>query len=84
MNNGCDADWFSNALIARDIQPCIPSRKNRKVVIPHDPTLCKTRQKIENIFARPKDWRVIANRHDRCDDIFMSTCARAAAVVFWL
>jgi transposase len=35
-DRGYDADWFRNALIARDIQPCIPSRKNRKVAIPHD------------------------------------------------
>jgi transposase len=35
-DRGYDADWFRNALIARDIQSCIPSRKNRKVVIPHD------------------------------------------------
>jgi len=24
-DRGCDANWFRNALIARDIQPCIPS-----------------------------------------------------------
>jgi transposase len=35
-DRGYDADWFRNALIARDIQPCIPSRKNRNVAIPHD------------------------------------------------
>jgi transposase len=50
-DRGYDADWFCNALIARDIQPCIPSRKNRMVVIPHDKTLYKTRHKIENMFA---------------------------------
>ena len=83
-DNGCDAEWFRNALIARDIQPCIPSRKNRKVVIPHDPTLYKTRHKIENMFARLKDWRRIATCYGRCADIFMSACAVAAVVMFWL
>jgi len=61
-DRGYDADWFRNALIARDIQPCIPSRKNRKVAIPHYPTLYKTRHKIENMFTRLKDWRRIATR----------------------
>ena len=83
-DRGYDADLFRNALIARDIQPCIPSRKNRKVAIPHDATLYKTRHKIENMFARLKDWRRIATRYDRCADIFMSACALAAVVKFWL
>jgi len=83
-DRGYDADGFPNALIARDIQPCIPSRKNRKVAIPHDPTLYKTRHKIENMFARLKDWRRIATRYDRSADIFVSACALAAVVMFWL
>ena len=83
-DRGYDADWFRNALIARDIQSCIPSRKNRKVVIPHDKTLYKMRHKIENMFARLKDWRRIAMRYDRCANIFMSACALAAVVMFWL
>jgi transposase len=83
-DRGYDADLFRNTLIARDIQPCIPSRKNRKVVIPHDKTLYKTCYKIENMFARLKDWRRIATRYDRCADIFMSACALAAVVMFWL
>lgn len=81
---GYDADWFRNALIAREIQPCIPSRRNRKVAIPHDPTLCKARHKIETMFARLKGWRRIATRYDRCADIFMSACARAALAIFWI
>jgi len=35
-DRGCDADWFRNALKEREIDPCIPSRRNRKVAIPHD------------------------------------------------
>ena len=61
-DRGYASDWFRNALIARNIQPCIPSRRNRKVAIPHDATLYKTRDKIENMFARLKDWRRIASR----------------------
>jgi transposase len=83
-DRGYDADWFRNALIARDIHPCIPSRKNRKVAITHEKALYKTRRKIENMFARLKDWRRISTRYDRCADIFMSACALAAVVMFWL
>ena len=38
-DKGYDADWFRTALIAAGITPCIPSRTNRKVAIPHDKTL---------------------------------------------
>ena len=83
-DRGYDANWFRNALIDRDIQPCIPSRKNRLVPIPHDTVLYRQRHKIENMFARIKDWRRIATRYDRCADLFLSACALAAIVLFWL
>ena len=35
-DRGYDADWFRNALTDINITPCIPSKKNRKVQIPHD------------------------------------------------
>ena len=38
-NRGYDADWFRQALAARGTVACIPSRKNRKVAIPHDAIL---------------------------------------------
>ena len=78
------ANWFRNALTDMGIQPCIPSRKNRKVPIEHDADLYKKRHKIENTFARIKDWRRIATRYDRCADLFLSACALAAIVMFWL
>ena len=56
----------------------------RNALIAHDTTLYKNRHKIENTFARLKDWRRIATRYDRCADIFMSACALAAVVMFWL
>ena len=36
-----DVDWFRNALLARGITPCIPSKTNQKTPIPHDRTLYK-------------------------------------------
>ena len=42
-DRGYDADWFRQALAARCIAACIPSRVNRKVHIPHDTTLYRQR-----------------------------------------
>ena len=83
-DRGYDANRFRNALTDMGIQPCIPSRRNRKVPIEHDADLYKKRHKIENSFARIKDWRTIATRYDRCADIFLSACALAAIVMFRL
>lgn len=40
--------------------------------------------KIENLFARLKDWRRIATRYDRCAHTFMSAITIAATFCFWL
>jgi transposase len=69
---------------AMGIAPCIPSRRGRKIPIPHDPALYRQRHRIENSFARLKDWRRIATRYDRCPKVFLSACALAADVMFWL
>ena len=83
-DRGYDADWFRNALTARGITPCIPSRTNRKIPIPHDKALYRQRHKIENMFGRLKDWRRVATRYDRCAHTFFSAIAIAATVIFWL
>jgi transposase len=83
-DRGYDADWFRNALIERGISPCIPSRIGRKVTIPHNSDLYRLRHRIENMFARLKDWRRIATRYDRCPILFLSACALAATVIYWL
>lgn len=83
-DRGYDADWFRNALIAKGIEPCIPSKVNRKIPIPHDRTLYRQRHKIENMFGKLKDWRRIHTRYDRCAHTFMSAICIAASVIFWL
>jgi transposase len=83
-DRGYDADWFREALTDRGIQPCIPSRQGRTIPVPHDPTLYRQRHRVENAFARLKDWRGIGTRYTRCGDLFLSAIALAAVVIFWL
>ena len=83
-DRGYDADWFRAALAERGIAACIPSKNNRKVPIPHDTALYRQRHKVENLFAKLKDWRRIATRYDRCAHTFFSAICIAAAVIFWL
>ena len=45
-DKGYDADWFRAALEQRGITPCIPSKANRKVPIPHDTVHYRQRRKV--------------------------------------
>lgn len=83
-DRGYDANWFRTALDQRGIAPCIPSKINRKVPIPYDRSLYRQRHRIENMFARLKDWRRIHTRYDRCAHTFLSAIAFAASFLFWL
>jgi len=83
-DKGYDASWFRAALAERGTVACIPSKSNRKCLIPHDRTLYRQRHKIENMFGRLKDLRRIHTRYDRCAHTFMSAICIAATVIFWL
>ena len=83
-DRGYDADWFRAALAKRRIIPCIPSKSNRKIAIPHVAVLYKQRHKIENMFGCLKDWRRIHTRYDRRAHPYFSAICIAAAVAFGL
>ena len=74
-DRGYDANWYRKALEDKGITPRIPSRKGRKTPIPHDE---------DRYRKRHKDWRRVATRYDRCPKVFLSACALAAIVMFWL
>ncbi len=83
-DRGYDSNWFRAALKARGVEPCIPPTRSRKLPIAYDKTLYRQRHKIENMFAKLKDWRRIATRYDRCAHTFFSAICIAAAVLFYL
>lgn len=83
-DKGYDSDEFRSALKAMGIEPCIPPTASRKEKLDYDKDLYKTRHRIENLFAKLKDWRRIATRYDRCAHTFFSAICIAATVIFWL
>ncbi len=82
-DRGYDSNWFRNCLAERGTTPCIPPTKNRKqaLELEYDKTLYRQRHKIENMFAKLKDWRRIATR---CAHTFFSAICIAASVAFYL
>ncbi|WP_407060101.1 transposase [Kiloniella spongiae] len=49
-----------------------------------DATHLRAQVKVENMFAKLKDWRRITTRYDRCAHTFFSAICIAAAVIFYL
>lgn len=83
-DKGYDADWLREELKGRGLRICIPAQRRRRRPASHNKRLYKKRHRIENAFARLKDWRGIATRYTRCGDLFLSAICLAATVLFSL
>jgi transposase len=83
-DRGYDADWFRDTLKTMGITPCIPPKKNRTIQYFYDKVLYRQRHKIENMFAKLKDWRRIAMRYDRCAHTFQAAITLAFIVIWWI
>ena len=83
-DKGYDSRRWRRALSQRNITPCIPGRRCHKQPVVYDTELYKSRNLIERLFGRLKDWRRIAMRYDRCAHTFFSAICIAASVIFWL
>jgi transposase len=59
----------------------IPSKRNRKLQIPHDAVAYKLRNQIEWFFNKLKHFRRIATRYDRRQIYFLATKQLASSVV---
>lgn len=83
-DRGYDADWFREALIDKEITPCIPRRQSCDKPVKYDKRRYWKRNRIEIMFGRLKDWMRVATRYDRSPKVFLSAIALAATVIFWL
>ncbi|PWK65656.1 putative transposase [Aminobacter sp. AP02] len=78
-DKGYDSAAFRQALVAKGIEPWIPSSRSRNIPYPYDKALYRQRHKVENLFARLKDWRRIATRYNRCAHTFFSAICFSVA-----
>jgi putative transposase len=82
-----DKAYDSNGLRERianmKAQAVIPSKRNRKICIPHDTAIYKHRNQIERCFGRLKHFRRFATRYDRRTVHFTGFVHLAAAMI-WL
>jgi putative transposase len=71
-DKGYDSAKIRNLLTFKNITPCIPPRKNKKIQDDYDKSLYKSRHKIENFFSYLKDFRRIHTRFERNGFLFKS------------
>ncbi len=64
------------------MEAVIPSSRRRKVPIPHDRILYKTRNRIERCFNKLKHFRRMATRYDRRHVHFLSFIHLAGAMLW--
>ena len=76
--------WMHRTLQDRGITACIPAQRQRYKLPTHDPITYRQRHRIENMFAKLKDWRRIHTRYDRCADLFLAAITLAAIFIFWI
>ena len=65
-----------------DTKGRLPGRINQRQSVRTDTKRrYKRRNRIKIMFGRPKNWRRVATRYDRCPEVFLLAIALAASMV---
>ena len=81
-DKGYDSNALRAQLMAAGLQVVIPSNRTRKVLLPYDPLLYRTRNRIERCFNKLKHFRRIATRFDRRASYFLAFLHFACALLW--
>ena len=81
---GCDVNHLRDCLIEHHATACIPSRKNRNVLFAHDTNLYRSRNIIERMFNKLKDWRQLSLRTFRSMKTFLAAAHIPASFIWFL
>ncbi len=76
-----DAGWLLAEIEASGAEAVIPARCHRTVPREHDREMYKWRHRIENFFARIKEFRAVATRYDKTDTSFAAAIHLVSGVV---
>ena len=83
-DKGYDTDAIRRQAEASKILPNIAAKTTRRWKPCFSPVLYRTRNAIERMFCRLKDFRRIATRYDRLATNYMAAVCLAATVSYWL
>jgi transposase len=80
-DRGYDTDAIRDWCAEHEIEAVIPSRRNRKVPIPHDRQAYQKRPRVENLFCRIKDFTRIVLRKCQTSRSYAGFISLAFALV---
>ena len=83
-DKGYDCDAIRRQVEGKGATPNIPPKANRRWKNCFSPVLYRSRNAIERMFCRLKDFRCIATRYDRLAINFLAAVRIAAVVSYWL
>ena len=78
-----DANKVRTQIAQAGAEAVIPSKKNRKQVLAHDPELYKHRNQIERCINRFKAYRGLATRFEKTASAYLALVT-LAAIRMWL
>lgn len=78
-----DSNALRETIAGMGAEAVIPSNRSRKIIIPHDETVYKHRNRIERCFNQMKHFRRFATRYDRRAIHFEGFVCLLAAIM-WL
>jgi transposase len=82
-DRGYDSNAIRAAIEAQGAEVVIPATRSRKAPIPYDRDVYRTRNLVERLWCRLKDWRRIATRYDKLARNYLSGVFLVAALTFW-
>lgn len=78
-----DSNGTRDLIAEAGAEAVIPSKRSRKVCIPHDTVAYKLRNRIERFINKLKHFRRIATRYDR-RAIYFLACIHLASAMIWM
>ncbi len=76
-----DADWLIEEIGDSGAMAVIPARCHRTSPREHDREMYRWRHRIENVFARIREFRAVATRYDKTDASFAAAIHLVSGVV---
>ena len=73
-DKGYDSNEIVAAALARNMNPVIPPKSNRKHHRDYDKDLYKLRHLVENAFLHLKQWRGVATRYAKNASSYLAIC----------
>jgi transposase len=82
-DRGYDSNAIRQLLADRGAEAVIPPSSPRVRQIPYDKGAYRSRNLVERLWCRLKDWRRIATRYDKLGRNYLAAALIAATLTYW-